>query len=338
MTTIKPMSEKERFDLKVCLHGCRGSIPSPAFPSAIDHKITSSIIDFVKSKRPLSELSDFMSGLERHQKGGYGGNTSCVELTSRNGQQVIIDAGSGLRTLGKRMMADAGQGEKKDIHIFLTHFHWDHLVGLPFFIPLFLPGNRVHFYGVQSTIHSFLDVLFKKPYFPVEVKDLSAELIIHQIDPIVPVVIEDISLTPYQLDHPDPCWGYRVESHGKSYAHCVDTECLRMSKQDMGRDLPLYTNADLLLFDAQYSLEDVTAKINWGHSAAVIGLDIAEREKVKHLIFVHHDPFAPDKAIAEQHERCQKHENLMRRQAKRRDEPLFEVKWEYGHDGMEILL
>jgi phosphoribosyl 1,2-cyclic phosphodiesterase len=301
-----------------------------------DQKIKSAIVSFVESGNSISQLDEFIESIDRHDKGGYGGNTSCVEVRSKEGQQIIIDGGSGLRPLGASMMQKESFKDASDVHIFMTHFHWDHLMGIPFFIPLFVPGKRVHFYGVQDTIHTFLDVLFQKPYFPVEKKDLAAELITHQIQGREPFHLGDLVITPYLLDHPDPCWGYRVECGEKSYAHCVDTECTRMSRKDLGPDLPLYTGADVMTFDAQYSLEEVTARINWGHSAAAIGLDIAEREQIKHLIFVHHDPYAPDATIAEQISMCQKHQNSLEKQAERRGEVLYDVRWEYGYDGMKI--
>lgn len=324
--------------LKVNIFGSRGSIATPQSAYTIEEKVLCALHGFFQAGySEEKDIAKYFESLTRSQKSSFGGNTACYKVDSDK-QMIIIDGGSGLRSIGAQLMKEeCGQGNG-EVHIFLTHFHWDHLVGFNFFIPLFIPGNKIHLYGVQDEIHEFLKVLFKKPYFPIEYKALGAEIHYHQLEPRVPFQLNDMTITPYQLDHPDPCWGYRIESDGKSYAHCVDTECIRVSRKDLGEDLPLYQNADLMIFDAQYSLNEAIQKTNWGHSAAVIGLDIAKREHIKQAVFVHHDPYASDKQIEEIVTECIKTDELQKKRAKQKGEDVFDTSWCFGYDGLEIIL
>jgi len=321
--------------LRVTIQGTRGSIPTPQSPEEIENKIKKVLHKFFeKGCSKEGEISSFLNSLDRHDKSSYGGNTSCVKVESPD-QTITIDGGSGLRIIGQELMdGPCGQGEG-EVHIFLTHFHWDHILGFNFFIPLFIPGNNIHIYGVQDEINEFLKVIFKKPFFPIQYEELGATIHCHQLKPREPFHLNDMTITPYMLDHPDECWGYRIESGGKSYAHCVDTECTRMSRKDIGDDLPLYQDADLMVFDAQYSLSEALVKINWGHSAAAIGLDIARRENIKKAIFVHHDPYASDSQIDKIKKQCKRIEDKYNKYNDSDDIQNL-VKWEFGYDGMII--
>lgn len=301
-------------------------------PSELEDRIRNILTLF---KATDMEVEPFLASLERFQAGGYGGNTPCFEVKSEKAE-IIIDGGSGLRIKGLELLkgpCGKGQGE---VHIFMTHFHWDHLIGIPFFVPLFIPGNQIHFYAVQPELNNVFSTLFKKPYFPVELQDLGGTIHTHQLEPRSPLKMNDMTITPYQLDHPDPCWGFKIENGQKSYAHCVDTECTRVSRAKMGDDLPLYQNIDLMVFDSQYTLSEIVDKIHWGHSAAPIGLDIALREKIKKVVFLHHDPSAPDEKIGKAILETQNYYNDQLKNNKDQGIETFNVDWCFGHEGMVI--
>src|SRR5690606_23912279 len=135
----------------------------------------------------------------------------------------------------------------------LTHFHWDHLIGLPFFIPIFIPGNKIHFYAPHDDLEENIRLMFRKPNFPVEFENLGAQIFFHKLEPRKTRKFWDMNVTPYQLDHPYPCWGYKIEKNGKIFSHCVDSAMTRVSREDLGDDLPLYQDADIALMDAQYT-------------------------------------------------------------------------------------
>lgn len=278
-------------------------MPSPHSPRALEERIRSLLMEFHPEARASGESAEeatrrFLSGLPRHRVGGFGGNTPCISVESQSGASIIIDGGSGLRELGYSLMngpCGRGQGE---VHLYFTHFHWDHLIGLPFFTPLFVPGNRIHFYAVQPELEDVFRILFKKPYFPVPLESLGSKIEYHRIAPREPRMHGDLKITPYQLDHPDPCWGYRIEADGRAVAYCVDTECTRVTREQLGPDLPLYQGVDVMIFDAQYTLLETIEKVNWGHAAASLGIDIAAREGVKRVFFMHHDPASSDEKIS----------------------------------------
>ncbi|OFZ71141.1 MAG: MBL fold metallo-hydrolase [Bdellovibrionales bacterium RIFOXYD1_FULL_44_7] len=322
----------------VKLWGVRGSIPAPIAPVQVENKVRNALTGFFEAGyKKKSDIEEFVKNLPLHLKSTFGGNTLCVEVNSSE-TQVIIDAGSGLRQLGYKMLqGPCGKG-KGEVHIILTHLHWDHLVGIPFFVPIFIPGNTIHFYAVQPELRDMIKVLFKKPFFPVESDKLGAKIEYHQIQPRTSFSINDVAITAYELDHPDPCFGYRLENNGKALAHCVDTECTRVNREQLGADLALYKNADLMIFDAQYTLMETIEKVTWGHASALIGIDLALREGIKRVVFVHHDPGSDDEKVTAAAMQADRYFKNQLKQAKRSNHSALALEWSFGHEGMEIEL
>jgi len=323
--------------MRVKYWGVRGSLPASPPPFQIAKDVENTLHRFFQSGFSLpSQISEFINSQELPQIGGFGTATTSVEVTSHNGAQIIIDGGSGIRNLGEAMLSGPASKGKANIHVFLTHFHWDHLIGLPFFVPNFIAGNRINYYAVQPELESLVRGLFRRPYFPVSFESLASDIRFYQIEPRKPLKIDDFTITPYQLDHPDPCWGYKIENQGKTYAHCVDSEGTRASREALGPDLPLYQNIDLMYFDAQYTLPELAEKANWGHSAAQIGLDIAFRESVKRILFAHHDPGAQTHNINELHRQTAEYYNWRIKQAETNHMKLPDVKWSFAHESLEV--
>lgn len=324
--------------ITVKLWGVRGSIPSTMTPLNWRNHTENHIRNFFAlGYRNPADLQKYLDSHEMTHLGGYGSATTCVEVTSPKGQ-VIIDGGSGIQILSERIMTGTYGRSKGPFHIMMTHFHWDHVIGLPFFAPHFIPGTVIHYYGVQSDLEVLIRGIFRKPYFPVPFEALGAKIHFHVLEPRKAFLIDDMTITPYKLDHPDPCWGYKIESHGKTYAHCVDTEGTRVSRDEMAEDLPLYQGIDLMYFDAQYTFGELAEKSNWGHSAAQIGLDLAFREGIKQIIFGHHDPGAGIQDIEDIKRQTLEYFNWRKEHARDSDETLPEVLWDFAYDGMEIAL
>lgn len=320
--------------MNVQLWGVRGSLPTPYEPQVLENKMVEALGLYREAlKSGDQDPKEFLQSLAPFQTGGFGGNTACIEVNTEK-QKIIVDAGSGIRRLGEKcMMGPCGLG-KGEVHILMTHFHWDHLVGIPFFIPLFVPGNKIHFYSVSEGLEECIKQMFTKPFFPVPFERLGAEVHFHSLVGREEKKIGDIDVIPYQLDHPDPCWGYQFKHDGRTLSYCVDTEGVRVAPQDLGPDLPMYQNVDLMIYDAQYTFMEAAEKIDWGHASAPIGLDIALREKVKKVVFVHHDPGASDEKIADAERQTREYYDSCKEAAEKHGQEFFDIEWLFGREGM----
>jgi phosphoribosyl 1,2-cyclic phosphodiesterase len=318
--------------LCVKLWGVRGSLPAPYPPEYLEEVILSTLQKFHEANKVLPKLTpeEFVRSA-KPSLGGFGGHTACFEVYTPS-TQLFIDGGSGLRRAGEQLMLGPCGAGKGDVHIFMTHFHWDHLIGLPFFTPIFVPGNKIHFYAVQKDLEENVRRIFCKPNFPVSYEHLSSKILFHKLAPREPFKLGDIAITPYRLDHPDECWGYKMVAHGRTLAHCVDSESIRVSREDLKDDLPLYQNIDTLIFDAQYTFLEAAERINWGHGSGPVGIDIAMREKIKRVLFIHHDPAASnEKIIAAETQTRNYYEMLIAD-----DNTSHRIDWEFARESMLI--
>jgi phosphoribosyl 1,2-cyclic phosphodiesterase len=323
--------------MKVKFWGVRGSLPTAPSPLQRIQAIEEIFQTFFASGyTSSSQINDFILQSNIPDLGGYGTATTCAELRSASGAHIIIDGGTGIRRISDHMIKTQSVMKRSPIHILMTHFHWDHILGLNFFAPLFFKDVKIHFYAVQDDLESAIQHVFKKPYFPVEFKELQSEIHFHKLEPRKKIKIEDFEVTPYQLDHPDPCWGYKISNGGSHYAHCVDTEGIRIDRASLGPDLPLYQDIDLMYFDAQYTLPELAEKSNWGHSASQIGLEIALREGIKNVIFGHHDPGAGNKQIEKIRQQTAEFHNWKIKQAETNHMKVPEVNWSFAYEGLEI--
>jgi len=224
----------------------------------------------------------------------YGGNTPCVEVQA-GGRRIILDAGSGLRSLGERLR-DAGGPVEADF--FFSHYHYDHLQGLPFFAPLAERGNRFVFHGPRREGRSVQDVLegqMVPPYFPVTLDELvRAEIEFRSIEPGGEFGIGPVRVTTTELDHPGGNLGYRREYGGRTLVYATDVEHTDRPAESL---VDLARGADLLLHDAMYVESEYEQRRGWGHSTWSAALATAEAAKVKTLVLFHHDPERDDRAL-----------------------------------------
>ena len=234
----------------------------------------------------------------------YGGNTSCVTLESdaiepdANGKPgfVIFDAGSGIRSLAMSLLRNKQLPIRA--HLLLTHTHWDHIQGFPFFVPALIPGNHISVYGNpegEGGVEAALDGQMQHRYFPIGLKQMAAKLDFHQLEH-GEHDIAGMHVTVAPLFHSSVTIGYRVEIGGLSVVYLTDAEPRRSDDQIMIDPvmLGLAAGADLLIHDAQYTDEEYPAKIGWGHSPIGYVVDFARAAGVRHLILFHHDPMSSD--------------------------------------------
>lgn len=223
---------------------------------------------------------------------GFGGNTPCLEIRLPSGEILIIDGGTGARQLGARLMQQAS-GESLSLHFFLTHFHWDHIQGIPFFQPLYSKENTVTFYAMTppAVTAETLVGQMSIPYFPVDFKFLPAKRNFVET-PGREFHFGDTRITSFPLHHPQGCRGYRLEQGGSTLVFASDLE-----HGDPEYDrilLEAAEGADVLVFDAQFTPEEYERRRGWGHSTWVEATRVAKQAGVKRLILFHHDPAHDD--------------------------------------------
>ena len=243
----------------------------------------------------------------------FGGNTSCVELTTPTGGLLMLDSGTGARALGNRMLA-AAHGPLTAT-ILLTHTHWDHIQGFPFFGPLFQPDNHFKVYGPEGAHLSLRDVLagqMEHHYFPVELDQLAARISYQDLCE-GSYEIDGLSVRAQQMNHPSPTLGYRIEAEGRSICYLCDHEPFFEELWQEGaphgkmdsileagdrRHAEYMQGADVVIHEAQYTPQEYPSKRHWGHSTYVYVVELAVLAGVGRLFLTHHDPSHDDKFIA----------------------------------------
>ena len=289
--------------MRIHFWGVRGSIPTPLSPLQIQNRIAA-VVQRISAKDIESPdaRERFLSTLPEWLFGTVGGNTSCVELENGSGDCVILDAGSGLRelSLNLRQRTDHSAGGKT-YHIFFSHFHWDHLQGLPFFSQAFDPRNRVVFYSTNPDLERILCDQMKAPYFPVPMEGpggFGAKLEFVQLTAAnMPYSIGSSKISWHSVNHPGGCASFMVSEGGKKVIYSTDTELSREDFLKTPENEAFYSNADILIMDSQYTMGEALEKTGWGHSAFSISVDFALNWGVKSLVLFHHEPTYTDQKI-----------------------------------------
>lgn len=255
--------------LHIRIWGCRGSLPTPG-PTTVH----------------------------------YGGNTSCIEVTS-GGSRIILDAGTGIKRLGARL------GREAPIHLLLTHLHLDHLEGLRFFGPLWTPDAELHVWGPASPMYSLeerVERAVSPPLFPLELADSPAKIVFHDV-PHETSEIAGMRVLALPVSHPGPTVGYRLEVDGRAFAYIPDHEpVLGVELESLTSDWisghALADGVDVLVHDCQFSESEYPERVGWGHSSVAHAVSFARRAEVGQLMLFHHDPDRTDVAIEQLLERA----------------------------------
>jgi phosphoribosyl 1,2-cyclic phosphodiesterase len=231
----------------------------------------------------------------------YGGNTPCLELMAPDGTQFILDCGTGLRMLGNRWAAPNG-GKNPGTHIFVTHYHWDHIQGIPFFAPLYVENNEFHFYSFRSkflgrdSLKQVFETQMALPYFPVDLSAMNAKRKFKEVDGEDSFTIRENKITARWLNHPQGCLGFRIETPAGIVAYATDNEPGDSKLEENLRELA--AGADIFINDAQYTPEQMaTTRKGWGHSSWREGVRIAREAGAKTLVLFHHDPDSTDRMV-----------------------------------------
>lgn len=240
----------------------------------------------------------------------YGGNTTCIEIRTDNNDLIILDAGTGIHMLGQALL----QQLPISAHIFITHTHWDHIQGLPFFTPIFIPGCQLNIYGgldpvTNEGIERALGVQLQYSYFPIREAELNANITYNTIKPGEPSSVGNAKITPTLLNHPVLNFGYRIDCDEQSIFFTGDyeptfniydpedseyKEYQSFIDEQESQIISAMKNVDALIIDSSYTTEEYTAKKGWGHGTYDSAIKLAKAANVKKLFFTHHEPSRTD--------------------------------------------
>jgi phosphoribosyl 1,2-cyclic phosphodiesterase len=231
----------------------------------------------------------------RRENLGYGGNTSCLEIRGAGNEIAIFDAGTGIRNLGEAVLRQSpGRGLK--LHVFLTHYHWDHIQGLPLFAPLYQAENEITFYASErlGSLQQHLRGQMSAPYFPVPFDDIPARVHFAEMD-TKSIPVGDLRVSGFPMNHPQGASGFRIESPAGVVVYASDVEPGHVELDRVVREAA--AGADTLVYDTQFTPEEYLTHRGWGHSHWREAAAVARDAQVKELILFHHDPSHDDDMV-----------------------------------------
>lgn len=279
--------------MKVRFWGVRGSIPTPLTSSQIQGKI-SAVIQRIQPKDIVDQRSRelFIASLPENLFGTVGGNTTSVEVRLDDDTVVIFDAGSGICRLGADLVRK--NEHLRDYHIFFTHFHWDHIQGLPFFSPqMYDPRCNVNFYTPEEGLRNILSGQMRKPYFPITMDVFHKNITYNHLKGNS-LKIGNAVISWKRMKHPGGVFSYKIEEKGKTLIFSTDTELSDKDFEKSSRNSEYFKDTDVLIIDSQYTLDEAIEKYDWGHSSYSICVDFASVWNIKKLVLFHHEPTYDD--------------------------------------------
>jgi phosphoribosyl 1,2-cyclic phosphodiesterase len=321
-----------RLPLLVRFWGTRGSVPVSVTRADIRAKLIAALEG--AAGRDLSGHAQIEAYVDDNLgfdiAGTYGGHTSCVQIDGGS-EPVICDMGSGARPLAGHYLERHG-GAPQTYHVFMSHLHWDHIMGFPFFTPVYVPGNRIIIHGC----HAELELAFRRqqavPCFPVSFDQLAAAIEFDVMTPGRRYDIAGLQVTARKQRHAGDSYGWRFERGGRSVVYTTDSEHALDDNAERDGFVDFFRGADLVIFDAMYSLaEAISVKADWGHSSNIVGVELCQLAGARRLCLFHHEPAHDDAQIARTLAETRRFEEITRE-----GRPQLEVSAAY--DGLEIAL
>ncbi len=273
--------------------GVRGSSPTPLAPEELRRKITA-----VVARIKVSDLLNrehrqrFISKLPPELFGTPGGNTACIEVRTAQNTMIVLDTGTGLRELEKRVKKH--REKIREYHIFISHFHYDHLLGLPYFSAMYDPSVRVRFYSPYPAMERILANYMSTPYHPVGWDSFSARTSFHLLSKKEKISLGGAEIDWIRRNHPNGSISYKVSEADRSFIYSTDTELTDVDFKRTERNISYFQGADAIVLDAQYTLGEAIEKYNWGHSSYSLAVEFAREFAIKNLYLFHHEPLNTD--------------------------------------------
>lgn len=321
--------------MKAVIWGSCGSLPSPASSATIRRKLLAALwdarnLDFGSE----AEVEAYLDSLPHSASGTYKANTSCVQIVTASNEVILCDAGTGIRDYALSLGPDP---KPATYHIFISHLHWDHIQGFPFFSPAYQPGNRIVFHGFHPEIEASIRSQMTAPCFPVPFEAMRAQIEFNIREAGARFDIDGVQISTIKQQHPGDSWGYRFEAGGKSIVYSSDSEHGPEAREEGYPFIDFFKSADVLIFDGQYTLEEATnEKRNWGHSDHITAVELAARAAVKQLVVFHHEPGYSDAMIEDIHQDALDYLEAFNREVFPERESPLPTQLTLAYDGLSI--
>jgi len=275
--------------------GVRGSLPSPILPADVKAKICSILEQIVPDDIASAESKErFLAGLPPWLYGTVGGNSLCVSVDIEGfGEPFVFDCGSGIRPMG--IAYNGADPAPSQYHLFFSHFHWDHILGFPFFNPAYNPSVTLDFYAPKPGLEEGLRTMMSEPHFPIRLENMMSQKKFHLME--TPLSIGAATVAFKKMNHPGDSFSYALNHNGKRFIYATDVELTPADFEPNEENTVFFKDADLIVLDSQYTLGEAIEKYNWGHTAFSMAVEFAVNWGIKHLVLFHHEPTYDDQKL-----------------------------------------
>jgi phosphoribosyl 1,2-cyclic phosphodiesterase len=316
--------------MRVRFWGTRGSIGVALTSADVRDKLAQALVKASgRTFKSYEEAHTYAaSELDFSLTHTFGGHTPCVEIEVPGEEYYVCDMGSGARPFGVHVLAKQAR-KPATVNIFQSHVHWDHIMGFPFFGPAYVPGTKIRIHGCHDVVEQAFRLQQSPPCFPVPWEALGASIEFVKLEPDKPHKVNGVTVTPHLQLHGGDSYGYRFEREGKVVVYSTDSEHKLENRAEAENFAAFFRNADVVVFDAMYALaEAISVKADWGHSSNIVGVELCQMARAKHLVLFHHEPANNDATLEGLLKEARRFEELTRG-----EQPL---KVSAAYDGLEI--
>lgn len=288
--------------MKATFWGAQGSYPLAMTNKTLRGKIKAALERVIVSDIVSEEsIERFIDTLPFHVTHAYGGNTASIGLSSDDNKTLLLfDAGTGIVNAAKKIAKDYMFKTTDTVNLFVSHTHWDHIQGFPFFTPLlWMKGAKINVYSPMKQIKKRFEGQNLPQYLPFNLDSVAATLTFHEFDPSETIAIDGFKISAMKQYHPGASYAFRVDDGETSFGYTGDTELNVNSLEYFDRTVDFYKNAHTIVCDTQYMIAESYQKLDWGHSTTSVMLDLCLKAKAKRMIMFHHEPDYSDEKIDE---------------------------------------